>query len=62
MRSQSLRARVPAGARTIVVTIVLLLFTLLFIIPFAWMISMSLRSSGDILYQPLRPALAPALG
>jgi raffinose/stachyose/melibiose transport system permease protein len=47
-----LGARTRAWIRDIPVTIILMGFTLLFIIPFAWMVAMSLRSSGDILMNP----------
>jgi raffinose/stachyose/melibiose transport system permease protein len=36
-----------------------MLFTLIFIIPFAWMISLSLRTSGDILLNPYGLPLNP---
>ena len=44
------------------ITIILMLFTLLFIIPFVWMIAMSLRSSGDILVNPYGLPLHPRWG
>jgi len=47
-----LRARMLDAARSLPVTAVLLLFTLIFIIPFVWMIMLSLRTSGDILVNP----------
>jgi raffinose/stachyose/melibiose transport system permease protein len=57
-----LRVRVRNGIRSIPVTAVLLAFTMLFIIPFAWMISMSLRTSGDILVNPYGLPLHPRWG
>jgi raffinose/stachyose/melibiose transport system permease protein len=47
-----LRARALAGIRSIPVTVILMLFTLLFLTPFVWMIVLSLRTSGDILLDP----------
>jgi raffinose/stachyose/melibiose transport system permease protein len=46
------RARTLAWVRSIPITVVLLLFTLVFIIPFVWMFMLSLRTSGDILVNP----------
>jgi raffinose/stachyose/melibiose transport system permease protein len=49
---RALRSRTLARVRSIPVTVILLAFTLIFIIPFIWMIALSLRSSGDILVNP----------
>ncbi len=57
--TRTARTRTLARLRSILVTTVLLLFTLVFIIPFLWMIVMSLRSSGDILLNPYGLPLHP---
>jgi raffinose/stachyose/melibiose transport system permease protein len=46
------RIRILAWIRSIPITVVLLSFTLIFIIPFVWMFMLSLRTSGDILVNP----------
>ncbi len=50
--NRTARGRLLASLRSLPVTIILMLFTLIFIIPFAWMVALSLRTSGDILVNP----------
>jgi raffinose/stachyose/melibiose transport system permease protein len=52
MPTHTVRARVLAQLRMLPITVVLLLFTLVFIIPFVWMIMLSLRTNGAILVDP----------
>jgi raffinose/stachyose/melibiose transport system permease protein len=52
MSTRTLKARTRDALRSVPITVILMLFTLIFIIPFAWMVMMSLRTSGDILLDP----------
>lgn len=62
MFTRARRTRRLAWVRSIPVTVILLLFTLIFIIPFIWMIVLSLRTSGDILVNPYGLPLHPRWG
>lgn len=58
----TLRARALAWIRSLPVTVILMLFTLLFIVPFVWMVALSLRTSGDILLNPYGLPTSPRWG
>jgi raffinose/stachyose/melibiose transport system permease protein len=62
MSMHTRRTRTLAWVRSIPVTVILLLFTLIFIIPFVWMVMLSLRSSGDILVDPYGFPVHPRWG
>lgn len=57
--TRSLAARLLASLRALPITVALMLFTLFFLIPFAWMVILSLRTSGDILMNPYGLPTAP---
>ena len=60
--TRSSRSHTLSTIRSIPVTVILMLFTLIFIIPFLWMIMLSLRTTGDILVNPYGLPVNPQWG